>query len=214
MKHLGDVTKISGADIAPVDIITFGSPCQGLSIAGKKEGLADQRSGLFYEAVRIIKEMRIATDEKQPLFAVWENVFGAFSSNKGMDFQTVLHELCKITEPKAPAVAIPKGGWPPAGQFTDVGVGSVAYRLIDAQFHGVPQRRRRIILVYDFTGQCAGEILFNPKGLPGYTEPGQETGKGFAGTADVGGVCGSVDGVVYGFSYKASSTAGGGGRGG
>lgn len=138
MKHLGDISKVNGASIAPVDVITFGSPCQDLSVAGKQAGLDGSRSGLFREAVRIIKEMRQATNGKQPRFAIWENVPGAFSSNKGADFQTVLHELCKITEPKAPIIAIPKAGWPSAGQFTDVGGGSIAYRTIDAQFHGVP----------------------------------------------------------------------------
>ena len=121
MKHLGDISKVNGASIAPVDIITFGSPCQDLSVAGKQAGLDGSRSGLFREAVRIIKEMRDATNGKQPRFAIWENVPGAFSSNKGADFQTVLHELCKITEPKAPVIAIPKAGWPPAGQLSNVG---------------------------------------------------------------------------------------------
>lgn len=184
MKHLGDISKVNGAHIAPVDIITFGSPCQDLSVAGKQAGLEGSRSGLFREAVRIIKEMRDATNGKQPRFAVWENVPGAFSSNKGADFQTVLHELCKIAEPKAPAVAIPKAGWPPAGQLTDVGGGSLAYRTIDAQFHGVPQRRRRIILVCDFTGQCAGDLLFKPRGLPGYPAQGLCEGQGLTATVD------------------------------
>jgi DNA (cytosine-5)-methyltransferase 1 len=162
MKHLGDISKVHGSAIAPVDIITFGSPCQDLSVAGKQAGMKHEdhgddettRSGLFMEAVRIIKEMRSATNGQQPRFVVWENVPGAFSSNKGADFQTVLYELCKITENKAPVIAIPKAGWPPAGQLTDVGGGSLAWRTIDAQFHGVPQRRRRIILVCDFTGQA------------------------------------------------------------
>lgn len=185
MKHLGDISKICGGDVAPVDVITFGSPCQDLSVAGKQAGLAGSRSGLFREAVRIIKEMRIATNGKQPRFAVWENVPGAFSSNKGADFQTVLLELCRITEPKAPAVAIPKAGWPPAGQLTDVGGGSIAWRTIDAQFHGVPQRRRRIILVCDFAGQRAGRILFKPSGLPGYPAEGVCEGETPAGAVAV-----------------------------
>lgn len=186
MQHLGDISKINGAHIAPVDIITFGSPCQDLSVAGKQAGLEGSRSGLFREAVRIIKEMRDATNGKQPRFAIWENVPGAFSSNKGADFQTALHELCKITEPKAPAVAIPKAGWPPAGQFSDVGGGSLAYRTVDAQFHGVPQRRRRIILVCDFAGQCAGDILFKPRGLPGYPAQGVCEGQDASRAADDG----------------------------
>jgi len=212
MKHLGDISKINGAVVAPVDIITFGSPCQDLSVAGKQKGLRhddlghdeETRSGLFMDAVRIIKEMRIATNGKQPRFAIWENVPGAFSSNRGADFQTVIHELCKITEPKAPVVPIPKKGWPPAGQFSDVGGGSIAYRTLDAQFHGVPQRRRRIILVCDFTGQCAGNILFDPKGLPGYPAPGVCEGK-----TPTGAVAGSADRSIIGFAYKASPSAGG-----
>lgn len=230
MKHLGDISKINGAAIAPVDIITFGSPCQDLSVAGKQAGLEGSRSGLFREAVRIIKEMRDATNGKQPRFAVWENVPGAFSSNKGADFQTVLHELCKITEPAAPAVPIPKAGWPPAGQFTDVGGGSIAYRTIDAQFHGVPQRRRRIILVCDFAGQCAGNILFKPRGLPGYIAEGVCEGQAAPGAAAVstdrpvcfngrqdpvnGPIAGALDATMpqaqcVAFAYKASPSAGG-----
>lgn len=194
MKHLGDITKVHGGDIAPVDVITFGSPCQDLSVAGGQKGMKyvcpacgvefaitagatscpmcgteieKTRSGLFIEAVRIIKEMRKKTNGKQPRFAVWENVPGAFSSNKGADFQIVLLELCRVTEPKAPAIAVPKGGWSNAGCLTDVGGGSIAWRTLDAQFHGVPQRRRRIILVCDFAGQCAGQLLFKPSGTAG-----------------------------------------------
>ena len=199
-------------------------------MAGKQAGLEGSRSGLFREAVRIIKEMRDATNGKQPRFAVWENVPGAFSSNKGADFQTVIHELCKITEPKAPAVAIPKAGWPPAGQFTDVGGGSIAYRTIDAQFHGVPQRRRRIILVCDFAGQCAGQLLFKPRGLPGYPAEGVCEGQGAPGAVAVGAdrtvcfngrqdpvngpVAGALDATMpqaqcVAFAYKASPSAGG-----
>lgn len=230
MKHLGDISKINGAEIPPVDIITFGSPCQDLSVAGKQAGLEGSRSGLFREAVRIIKEMREATNGKQPRFAVWENVPGAFSSNKGADFQTVLHELCKITEPAAPVIAIPKAGWPPAGQLTDVGGGSIAYRTIDAQFHGVPQRRRRIILVCDFAGQCAGGILFKPKGLPGYPAEGVCEGQAapraaavradqpvlcFNGRQDPvnGPIAGALDATMpqaqcVAFAYKASPASG------
>ena len=186
MKHLGDISKINGTDITPVDIITFGSPCQDLSVAGKRAGLEGSRSGLFREAVRIIKEMRVKTNGKHPTFAVWENVPGAFSSNKGADFQTVLHELCKITEPAAPVVPIPKAGWPKAGELTGVGGGSIAWRTIDAQYHGVPQRRRRIILVCDFAGSRAGEILFKPGGLRGYPAEGNCEGQAAPGTAAIG----------------------------
>jgi len=169
MKHLGDITKVNGADIEPVDIITFGSPCQDLSVAGKRAGLDGERSGLFMEAVRIIKEMRGATNERYPQIAMWENVPGAFSSNKGEDFRVVLEELCKICDS---TISIPrptnKRGkpvkWEHEGCIVADGF-SIAWRLLDAQFWGVPQRRKRIFLVADFGGQCAGEILFECGGL-------------------------------------------------
>ena len=179
MKHLGDVTKVNGADIEPVDIITFGSPCQDLSVAGKRAGLKHEangddettRSGLFMEAIRIIKEMRGATNGIYPRFAVWENVFGAFSSNRGEDFRIVLEELIKIVEPTAVMPAVPKNGWPYADSYCGDGW-SLAYRTFDAQYWGVPQRRRRIYLVADFGGECAAEILFEREGLYGYSAEG------------------------------------------
>lgn len=167
--QLGDITKIDGRQIEPVDVITFGSPCQDLSIAGKRAGLDGERSGLFMEAVRIIKEMRdetsTGTDEPvRPRFAVWENVPGAFSSNKGEDFRVVLEELCKIKDGNA-AIPRPKNGkWNTAGLIVGDGY-SVAWRVLDARFWGVPQRRRRIWLVADFGGERAGEILFKRAGL-------------------------------------------------
>lgn len=172
MKHLGSVTNVHGGEIEPVDIITFGSPCQDLSVAGKRAGLkhADNgddettRSGLFMEAVRIIKEMREATNGEYPAFALWENVPGAFSSNKGEDFRTVLEELIKIVEPTAVMPAVPKNGW----AYADSYIGdrwSLAYRVLDAQYWGVPQRRRRIYLVLDLRGQRAREVLFEREGL-------------------------------------------------
>lgn len=175
MKHLGSVTDVHGGDIEPVDIITFGSPCQDLSVAGKRAGLKHEdngddettRSGLFMEAVRIIKEMREATNGEHPTFAVWENVPGAFSSNKGEDFRTVLEELIKIVEPSAVMPTVPKNGWPYADSHCGDGW-SLAYRVFDAQYWGVPQRRRRIYLVLDLGGKCAREILFEREGLRGY----------------------------------------------
>lgn len=169
MKHLGDLTKINGAEIEPVDVITFGSPCQDLSVAGKRAGLEGARSGLFMEAVRIIREMRDSTDGIYPRFAVWENVPGAFSSNKGDDFRAVLEE---ITESKIP---IPSSGkWATSGMVRGNRV-EVAWRVLDAQYWGVPQRRKRIFLVADFGGCCAGEVLFKPEGMPRYlTESGSE----------------------------------------
>lgn len=166
MKHLGDITKIHGDQIEPVDCITFGSPCQDLSIAGRRAGLAGERSGLFIEAVRIIKEMRSSTNGLYPTFAVWENVPGAFSSNGGEDFRAVLEELARIEQPD---VSIPRpsgrgGRWSKAGAIAGNGW-SLAWRQLDAQYWGVPQRRKRIALVVDFAGQRAGEILFERTSL-------------------------------------------------
>ena len=182
MKHYGDISKINGAEIEPVDIITFGSPCQDLSVAGKRAGLKHEangddettRSGLFMEAVRIIKEMREATNGIYPRFALWENVPGAFSSNKGEDFRIVLEELIKIVEPSAVMPAVPKKGWNYFDSYCGDGW-SLAYRTFDAQWWGVPQRRRRIHLVCDFRGECAGKVLFEREGLRGHSaESGAE----------------------------------------
>lgn len=168
MLHLGDITKIDGAEIEPVDVITFGSPCQDLSVAGKQAGLAGERSGLFAEAVRIIKEMRRKTNGKYPRYAVWENVPGAFSSNDREDFRVVLEELCKIKDESAviprPSIRGSKGKWQNTGLIL-ADEYSIAWRVLDAQFWGVPQRRRRIFLVADFRGQSAKEILFERNGL-------------------------------------------------
>lgn len=191
MKHLGDVSMINGADIEPVDIITFGSPCQDMSVAGKRAGLKHTavgddettRSGLFLEAIRIIKEMRLATNGIYPRFAVWENVPGAFSSNKGEDFRTVLEEFIRISEPDAVMPSVPKAGWAYADCISGNGW-SIAYRTFDAQYWGVPQRRRRIYLVADFTGQRAGEILFKPESLRGHTAQSGTQGQEIAG--DIG----------------------------
>ena len=169
MEHLGDVTKINGADIPWVDIISFGSPCQDMSVAGKREGLGGARSGLFMEAVRIIKEMREISGGRYPRFAIWENVPGAFSSNNGNDFRAVLEE---ITEAEIP---VPKSGkWAGSGMVRGNGR-EVAWRVLDAQHWGVPQRRKRIFLVADFAGECAGEILLEREGLYGNSETSGET---------------------------------------
>ena len=167
VKHYGDISKMNGAEIPPVDIITFGSPCQDMSVAGKRDGLSGSRSSLFYEAVRIIKEMRCKTDGRKPRFIVWENVPGAFSSNNGEDFRAVLEEVCKI---KDESVSVPKPNkWNRAGKIMGDDY-SVAWRQFDAQFWGVPQRRKRIYLVADFNGWCAGKILFESEGLSGYSK--------------------------------------------
>ena len=194
MKHLGDISKVKGNEIDPVDVITFGSPCQDLSVAGKRKGLnhselGDEettRSGLFMEAVRIIREMKEATNGEYPTFAVWENVPGAYSSNKGEDFRIVLEELEKtasggfVSVPKPP-----KGKWLNAGEIVGDNY-SIAWRTLDAQFWGVPQRRRRIYLVADFRGKRAGKILFEREGLRGnFTQSGTPW-QGTAGNAEKG----------------------------
>lgn len=169
MTHLGNISEVSGSEIEPVDIITFGSPCQDMSVAGKREGLGGNRSSLFYEAIRIIKEMREATNGKHPRYIVWENVPGAFSSNKGEDFRAVLTEICKVKEAD---VSVPKPSkWENAGRIMGEGF-SIAWRLLDAQYWGVPQRRQRIYLVADFDGGSAGKILFESEGVSGYSAKG------------------------------------------
>ncbi len=186
VKHYGDVSALSGAELEPVDIITFGSPCTDLSIAGKRAGLDGEHSGLFHEAIRIIKEMREKTNGQYPRYAVWENVFGAFSSHKGEDFKAVLEAFVRVAEPAAAPVPLPeKGSWP----YADVLLGdrwSVAYRTLDAQYWGTPQRRRRIYLVADFRGRSAGEVLFKSEGLSGYTPQSQRSWQGAAGNLTQG----------------------------
>lgn len=195
MKHLGDICKINGAEIEPVDCITGGSPCQDLSIAGKRAGLAGERSGLFMEQVRIVKEMRErdrrngrAGDMVRPRFMVWENVPGAFSSNKGQDFAAVLEEIIRIAEPEAPDIDVPEKGWPTWGGYHDEvgGRWSVAWRVHDAQYWGVPQRRRRISVVADFGGDTAWEILFNRQSVSGHPAESGAAGEDPAAGAESG----------------------------
>lgn len=195
IKHLGDICKINGAEIEPVWCITGGSPCQDLSIAGKRAGLAGARSGLFMEQVRIVKEMREADkrngrtgDMVRPRYLVWENVVGAFSSNKGKDFAAVLEEIIKIVEPEAPGIEVPEKGWPTWGGYHDEvgGRWSVVWRTHDAQYWGVPQRRRRISVVADFGGDTASEIQFDRKNVSGDITESGEAGEGFAEAAERG----------------------------
>ncbi len=181
MKHYGDVSALSGADLEPVDIITFGSPCQDMSVAGRRAGLDGSRSNLFYEAVRIAKEMREATDGRYPTWLCWENVPGAFSSNGGSDFKAVLDEIRKIKDPEADTPRHAK--WPNAGCIL-ADDHSVAWRVFDAQYWGVPQRRKRIYLVADLAGGRAGKVLFESEGLSGYTPQGFRSWEGTAGTAE------------------------------
>ena len=175
--QLGDVSKINGADIPPVDIFTNSSPCQGLSVAGGRKGLGDERSGLFREAIRITKEMRDhdrsigRTDEfgrpRSANFWCWENVPGALSSGtpRGADFREVLESIVEIVQEEHPDIPIPPGGWHNAGVMDGDGW-QIAWRIIDSQFYGVAQRRRRLFLVADFAGYRAGEILFERAGVP------------------------------------------------
>ena len=197
MKHLGDITQIKGNEAPTVDCIIGGSPCQDLSVAGKRAGLAGERSGLYMEQIRIIKEMRVndrssgrSGVDVRPRYMVWENVPGAFSSNKGKDFAAVLEEAIRVAEPETPDVPVPEKGWPTAGCIVGESW-SVAWRVLDAQFWGtsdkpLPQRRRRIALVADFGGHSAPEILFVRKSVSGDIEPGEPKRKETAGTVGDG----------------------------
>lgn len=182
MKHLGNVTEIDGAKIEPVDIITFGSPCQDLSIAGKRAGIHEgERSNLFFHAIRIVREMREATNGEYPRYIVWENVPGAFSSNKGEDFHAVLKEIAGIKGREADVPSASK--WEHAGIIMADDL-SIAWRLFDAQYWGVPQRRKRIYLVADLDGGRAGKILFEFEGVPWHTPPCFRAGKRAAGSTE------------------------------
>lgn len=233
MKHYGDITKISGYAVEPVDVITGGSPCQDLSVAGKRAGMSKAcpacgykavgnsdedicphcgaelgytRSGLFMEQIRIIKEMRQNDRDHgrtgmlvRPRYCIWENVPGSFSSNGGKDFQAVLTEFVKVCDPSAPDVPMPeKGGWPHAGiLYDEMGRWSVAWRQHDAQYWGVPQRRKRICVLADFNGLTAGEILFDAqlRGEAACSEP-DETLRDFGGErrSEVSSECESMSG--------------------
>ena len=193
MKHYGDISRMDGGKIEPVDIITFGSPCTDMSIAGKRAGLDGAQSSLFYQAIRIVKEMRCATNGRYPRWICWENVVGAFSSNRGLDFKAVLEAVIGIIEPGAEVPMPEKDRWP----YADIYMGerwSVAYRTFDAQHWGVPQRRRRVYLVGDLAGQCAGQVLFESEGLSGYSAEGfrawQRAARNpAAGLGAAGGIC-------------------------
>ena len=195
MKHYGDISTLKGSELEPVDIITFGSPCQDMSVAGKREGLDGNRSSLFYEAIRIIKEMREATNGKYPRYIVWENVPGAFSSNKGEDFKAVLNEICKVKDEQ---VSVSKPAkWENAGRIMGDSF-SIAWRLLDAQYWGVPQRRQRIYLVADFDGGSAGKILFESEGLSGYSAQGFKSWQNAANGITEGiGETGETDSLMF-----------------
>ena len=192
MKHYGDITKLNGAELPVVDVITGGSPCQDLSVAGKRAGLAGERSGLFMDQIRIIKEMR-ERDRRtgrsgflvRPRYMVWENVPGAFSSNGGEDFRAVIEETARVADPNADIPGPPGGKWPPCGAVVADGW-SLAWRVHDAQFWGVPQRRKRLALVADFGGQSAPEILFVRQGSNWNPSPSEQEGEGVAEGAALG----------------------------
>ena len=193
MEHLGDISTINGAEVEPVDIITFGSPCTDMSVAGKRVGLGGSQSCLFYEAVRIVEEMRCATNGKYPRYIVWENVPGAFSSNKGEDFKAVLEAVCSVKIEGVSVPGPPGGKWANAGEVVADGF-SLAWRVFDAQYWGVPQRRKRIYLVADFAGGSAGKVLFESEGVSGYSAEGFRAWQGAAGgaadrTGAAGGIC-------------------------
>ena len=196
MKHLGDITKINGADVPIVDIVVGGSPCQDLSVAGRREGLAGERSGLFMEQIRVIKEMRdecvrqlqmrgadYTRRDIRPRYMVWENVPGAFSSNKGEDFRCVLEETARIADKDAIVPRLEGQKWTPSGAIMGDGW-SIAWRVHDAQFWGVPQRRKRIALVADFGDQSAPEILFEREGVSRDIESGGEERKRTSDTSE------------------------------
>ena len=214
MKHLGDITKLNGAEVPIVDVICGGSPCQDLSVAGKRAGLAGERSGLFMDQIRIIKEMRehdraikgsdVDSRLLRPRYMVWENVPGAFSSNKGEDFRAVLEETAKVVCEDA-IIPRPTGGkWSPSGCIMGDGW-SIAWRVHDAQFWGVPQRRKRIALVADFGGESAPEILFERESLCGDIEESREEGQEAPGT-----VRGDIEETI---SFQERAGCDGGGKG-
>ena len=206
MKHLGDITKIKGCVAPVVDCVIGGSPCQDLSVAGKRAGLAGERSGLYMEQIRVIKEMRHKDELRgrtgesiRPRYMVWENVPGAFSSNQGKDFAAVIEEAIKVVEPEAPNVPVPEKGWQTSGCIMGDNW-SVAWRVLDAQFWGVPQRRRRIALIADFGGQSASEILFIRKGVSRDLDESEQKRKATASDVKSGAGADDRHAVVYGIS--------------
>lgn len=208
MKHYGDIHRLSGAGLEPVDVVTFGSPCQDLSIAGKRGGLEGARSGLFYQAVRIIQEMRDATNGQYPKWAVWENVPGALSSHDGEDFRQVLESLLRVKDPEANVPLPENHKWLPAGEIMGDGY-SLAWRVLDAaQGWGVAQRRKRVFAVLDLAGQRAGQVLFESEGVSGYTPPRGEARQGAAAGAAGGvGAAGCAGRSTGGFCTGQSSAS-------
>ena len=206
MKHYGDIRALHGAKLEPVDVIAFGSPCQDVSAAGRREGISGERSGLFFEAIRIIREMRDATHGEYPKWAVWENVPGALSSHNGEDFRQVLESLVRVQEPEADVPLPADGKWLPVGEIMGNGY-ALAWRVLDAaQGWGVAQRRKRVFAVLDLAGGRAGEVLFESEGVSGYTPPGGEARKGAAsgaeGSAGAAGFCYESGEASRGIGYQ------------
>lgn len=213
MQHLGNICNIDGTQLEPVDVVTFGSPCQDLSVAGKRAGLAGERSGLFHQAVRVIKEMRKASSGRYPRFAVWENVPGAFSSNKGNDFHQVLRELISVTDEQAAANLPRVQKWQKAGAVV-ADQWSIAWRVLDAQFFGLPQRRKRIFLIADFASERAGHILFEPPSLRRNTQAGCDQGQAATSNpASSPQTASSRNGVARSFTLRMRGGKPGGGKG-
>lgn len=213
MQHLGDICDIDGSQLEPVDVVTFGSPCQDLSVAGKRAGLAGERSGLFHQAVRVIKEIRKASSGRYPRFAVWENVPGAFSSNKGNDFHQVLRELIGVKDEQAAANLPRVQKWQKAGAIV-ADQWSIAWRVLDAQFFGLPQRRKRIFLIADFASERAGHILFEPPSLRRNTQTGCDQGQAATSNpASSPQTASSRNGVARSFTLRMRGGKPGGGKG-
>lgn len=207
MEHYGDVSKIDGAKVPQVDVITFGSPCQDLSVAGHGKGLTGSRSGLFFEAIRIIKQMRAASGGRYPRFAVWENVPGALYSNKGADFHEVLGQIVSVKDEKKASELPRPGKWSQAGAIVADGF-SAAWRVLDAQYFGLPQRRKRIYLVADFADKSAPEILFERQGESEPSCPVEEAGQAVAGKAAK-----STGGISPAYAVRMRAGKPGGGKG-
>lgn len=199
MLQYGDIRKLKGEELPPVWMIAGGSPCQDLSIAGDRKGLSGDRSGLFMEQIRIVKEMRDADRKRgrtalsvRPRWMCWENVPGAFSSTEGKDFQTVLQEIARVADSSVSILEPPDGKWKFAGEVLGDSF-SIAWRVLDAEFFGVAQRRNRVFLIADFAGPSAPQILFKSESLPGYTQPSPASWERIAaaagsGLADSGGL--------------------------
>lgn len=185
MKYYNDITAMHGDEAEAVDVIIGGSPCQDLSVAGQRAGLDGERSSLFLDQIRVIKEAHSKYGRNKPRYMVWENVPGALSSAGGEDFRRVLEETAKVADETAVIPRPEKGKWTTAGCIMGDGY-SIAWRILDAQFWGVPQRRRRIALVADFAGQSAPEILFKSESVSGYTAESREARQGTAGSAESG----------------------------